>query len=127
MRLAARAASIFQVADVPLVEAVLVDVACAVAIALVALERDEWYGFGFFGCDCCGAGERVVVSVGSRGICATVGDSPLALSFFRGGYWRVNSSVVEADAASVGILEFFFELFSFSLVAVLCRFFNIFL
>ena len=41
MCLAARAACIVQVANVPLVEAVLVDLACAVNIALVALERDE--------------------------------------------------------------------------------------
>ena len=34
---------------------------------------------------------------------------------------------MEADAASVNILEFFFELYSFSLVVVLSRFFNIFL
>ena len=53
--LAAWAASVFQVAEVPLVKAVLVDLAYTVAIALVALEWNEWHDFGFFGAVCCGA------------------------------------------------------------------------
>ena len=36
-----------------------------------------------------------------------LGVGSFALSFFWGGHWRVNSGIVEADAASVCILEFF--------------------
>ena len=132
MCLASRAACIVKVADVPLVEAVLVDLACTVNIALVALEWNEWDDFSFFGRICCGAGECVVNSVRSRssggGIRAAVNGSSLALALFRGCYWRVYSRVVETDAARVNILEFFFKRRSFSLVVfVLSRFFNIFL
>ena len=60
------------------------DLAYAVAIALVALQWDEWYDFGFFRVVCCGARQCFVVGVGSRvNVCATaVGGGSFALSFF---------------------------------------------
>ena len=124
MGLATRAAGIVQVADVPLVNTVLVDLACAVGIALVALERNKWNNFCFFWRWWCWVGRG---GGGGGGVHAAVNDGPFALVLFRGSNWRVYSCVVKADATCVHILEFFFKCFSFSLVTVLGRFFNIFL
>ena len=133
VRLATRTACILQVADEPLVEAVLVDLACAVGVAFVALKRDEWHNFSFslrrlWRLCRSGAGKCVGSSSGAGcgGIHAAVNDGSFALIFFRGCYRRVNSGVMEADAACVNILEFFFKRRSFSLVVVFRRFFNVF-
>ena len=126
VRLATRAACILQVADEPLVEAVLVDLACAVGVAFVALKRDEWDDFSFslrrlWRLCRGGAGKCVGSSSGAvcSGIRAAVNDGSFALIFLgvvTGGStaasWRQMQHVLTSWSSSSSVAAFRLLLFS---------------